>query len=49
MFCFTACSGQPWKKKQSFRLDKSDPALIYKPAIRLAIIKISGTQSIEEW
>jgi hypothetical protein len=33
----------------SFRLDNSDPALIYKAAIRLAIINKSGTQSIEEW
>jgi hypothetical protein len=49
MFCYTACTGQPWKKKESFRLDNSAPVLVYKPAIRLAIINQSGTQGVEEW
>jgi len=49
MFCCTAYTGQPWKKKESFKLDNSDPVLIYKPAIRLAIINKSGTQSVKEW
>jgi hypothetical protein len=49
MSCYTASIVQPWKKKESFKLDNFAPGLIYKPAIRLAIINKSGTQSIEEW